>query len=56
MRAKILTIVMIYCIIFAWMAVPFITTDKMILRKQVMFVDSLQEQIVADSSAAIAAN
>lgn len=50
MHVKIFVVIAIYCAIFAWMAVPFVTTDRDVLRKQVMFVDGLQEQIVADSS------
>lgn len=45
-----LAIIVIYCLIFAWMSVPFVTTDQDFLRKQLLFVDSLQEQIVADNS------
>lgn len=47
---KILGVILIYCAIFAWMSVPFVTTDKAMLRKQVMFIDNLQEQIVSDTS------
>jgi hypothetical protein len=56
MRTKIFVIVAIYCAIFAWMSVPFVTTDSNMLRKQVMFVDGLQEQIVADSGAVSGVN
>jgi hypothetical protein len=47
---KILGIIIIYCAIFAWMSVPFVTTDRDMLRRQVMFIDGLQEQIVADNA------
>jgi hypothetical protein len=50
MHVNILAIALIYCVIFAWMSVPFITTDEGLLRKQVMFVDSLQDHIVADDA------
>ncbi len=56
MRAKIFVIIAIYCAIFAWMSVPFVTTSSDVLRKQVMFVDGLQEQIVADSGAVAGVN
>ena len=50
-----LAIILIYCVIFAWMSVPFVTTDEGLLRKQVMFVDNLQNHIVADNSIVSAA-
>ncbi len=56
LHAKIMGIIIIYCAIFAWMSVPFITADEDILRKQVMFIDSLQNHIIADSSALVAPN
>jgi hypothetical protein len=51
-----LAIIVIYCVIFAWMSVPFVTTDNDLLRKQVMFVDSLQEHIVAGNTAVVVKN
>lgn len=48
-ESKILGIIFIYCAIFAWMSVPFVTTDKTMFRKQVMFIDNLQDEIVSDA-------
>ncbi|MGB4106430.1 MAG: hypothetical protein WBK55_01385 [Alphaproteobacteria bacterium] len=42
-------IIFLYCMILAWLSVPFVTTDKTLLRKQVMFIENLEEQIVADA-------
>ena len=56
LQVKIFAVIAIYCAIFAWLMMPFMTTNEDVLRKQIMFVDSLQEHIVADSSAVVAAN
>ena len=50
LHVNILAIILIYCVIFAWMSVPFVTTDDAMFRKRVMFIDSLQEHIVADNA------
>lgn len=47
---QVLGIFILYCAVIAWMSVPFVTTDRDLLRRQVMFIDNLQEQIVADST------
>lgn len=49
-------ILILYCVIFAWMSVPFVTTDKEMLRRQVMFIEGLEQQIVADNSVTVANN
>jgi hypothetical protein len=43
-------ILILYCVILTWLSVPFVTTDKDVLRRQVLFVENLEQQIVADSS------
>ncbi len=43
-------ILILYCVILAWLSVPFVTTDKEVFRRQVLFIENLEEQIVADSS------
>lgn len=45
-------ILILYCVIFAWLSVPFVTTDKELLRRQVMFIENLEQQIVADNGMA----
>lgn len=44
-----LGILFLYCLILAWMSVPFVTAEKTLLRKQVMFIEGLEEQIVANA-------
>lgn len=55
-RTKIFVIAAIYFAIFAWMSVPFVTTSSDVLQKQVLFVDDLHEQVIADNGMASGVN
>ena len=43
-------ILILYCVILAWLSVPFVTTDKDVLRRQVLLIENREQLFAAERS------